>query len=288
MTRSSLPSFRPSFAIALLCISAALGTGCSADTGDEEVGTDSSSAIVGGEVAKGDSAVVLLRDATDESWACSGTLIAPGVVLTAAHCASNDTAILCRHPYDTDQRSFEHKPKNLRVRIPTATTTHLARAKAWIVPTRTPFCGDDIALLVLDKAVTGVKPMAVELDAPVKKGEAIRFVGFGIDESNRGGSRRELDGIRVLDVGTSVSRDEFMGLSTKQTEFEIPTGPCFGDSGGPAISSRTNKVIGVLSHPTGGTTALADCSIYDNVLTSTAAWSDFIREGIAIADGALP
>src|ERR1700722_15740530 len=68
---------------ALPIVAALAGTSCVGAPG-ERVGAVSQ-AIIGGSVDTADTAVVAVMDPSS-STLCSGTLVAPSVVLTAAHC----------------------------------------------------------------------------------------------------------------------------------------------------------------------------------------------------------
>jgi hypothetical protein len=102
-----------------------------------------------------------------------------------------------------------------------------------------PNCGyaaghGDIAILVLERPLRGVLTGAVELDKAPVKGEALLPIGFGrcagtsdgVYRKRRSGSPIE----RVLD-----------------SRFQLQAAICPGDSGGPAISADTRKIVGVVS-----------------------------------------
>lgn len=181
---------------------------------------------------------------------CSGTLVAPDVVLTAAHCTDF---------FEPDA------PADLRVSFdptPDSSSTyysvdHLVVHPDWF--TAGPCLGnskrlclappaEDIALVWLNEAVTGITPAPVAdrgyLDALDLKDEAFTVVGYGVDEFITGSlfSPRAIirfdDDRTYKEVSVITERDAFPDRFVKITKSV-----CFGDSGGPLFHDGT--VVGI-------------------------------------------
>jgi len=208
-----------------------------------------SQGIAGGELAPEDPAIVGLL--TGHS-ACSGTLIAPNLVLTAHHCVAQTPP----GPVSCDETAFGPLHDNVM-----SVTTHdsvlgIARhivREVHVPPGSEDLCGGDVAVMILDDVVepTEAWPIPPRVDRSPSRDETYRAVGFGaIDGDGTGsGLRRQRGGLRVDCVGDGclavyeVQLNEWMG----------ETGVCAGDSGGPALDEQ-GRVMGVTSRGGDGCT----------------------------------
>lgn len=234
------------------------------------------------------SGVVALRVGTGNTFElCSGSLIAPNVVLTARHCVTQNvtSSVSC----DQNGRSANGKhvaadedPTIIGVYTgprPNFARKPEARAKAIVGPKGDFLCDSDIALVVLEQAIDSVTPLSVRLQGPAREGELVRSVGYGQNDQDEPiGTRFRRNDVRVLAQGRTVSASR-TPLGTH--EFEVGQSICQGDSGGPAISQETHAVIGVVSR--GGSCDEDHGHIY----TTTAGFDDLFDEAFAIA-GASP
>jgi len=165
---------------------------------------------------------------------CSGTLVAPRVVVTARHCVSvTSESVAC--PSKTKQITSNRSPKSLGILVgdDTETAELVAHGKYVLVPDSDVLCDHDIAAIVLDQDVTGIAFPKIAKTAPVK-GHFVRAVGFG--KTGDDGS-----------AGVKLLREHVKILDVSAAELEVGEATCNGDSGGPALDESSGELIGVVS-----------------------------------------
>ncbi|MBL8623112.1 MAG: trypsin-like serine protease [Myxococcales bacterium] len=185
--------------------------GCDAPSGDTAV-----AAIIGGTPTTGDPAVVGL--VIGGEVACTGTLIDPRVVVTAAHCTIlAPTAVVVGADRATGQE----------VAVATA-LTHPDFGYAGLV--------NDLGLLILADDLT-LPPVARGATPPAVDA-MVRLVGFGATTADGTGGRKHEGWARIA----AVAADEL-------TLAPAPATPCHGDSGGPVLADlgAGEQLIGVVS-----------------------------------------
>jgi hypothetical protein len=279
---------------ALLLVLLFLGAGCAAEAEDGGVHVDvslgSETSIFGGapdDDERAVSSVVALKVGSAGSYElCSGALVAPNVVLTARHCVAKSltTSVSC----DENGRSTNgahvagnQRPENVAVYVgaaPKFSRPASAVGKAIVAPDNDHLCDSDIALVVLDRAIMDIEPLAVRLRGRVRPTERIRSVGYGHNDKHLPmGTRLRKEGVEVLAMGRGISSSK---TALGPHEFEVGRSICQGDSGGPAINEKTGAVVGVVSR--GG-----DCDDdYGHIYTTTSGWDSLFEQAFAIAGGA--
>ncbi|HKB94270.1 MAG TPA: trypsin-like serine protease [Gaiellaceae bacterium] len=175
---------------------------------------------------------------SDGTWEeCSGTLIAPRVFLTAAHCDEGVSRVAV-----TFDSSYEY-PNG---------TTYWGTWHADPNYNQTQSDPQDLAVVVLDKAVKGITPAqlpaAGSLDG-LSGDQQFTSVGYGAQSvtSGPGGKTFHYADIRYVSTGTLNSITPSW-LRISQNPATGNGGTCYGDSGGPnflgAGSGETRIVAG--------------------------------------------
>lgn len=175
--------------------------------------------------------------------ACTGTLIARDVVLTAGHCVYGQRASSYTVTFGYDMNDPDH------TRGVQETWVHPGYSNSSIA--------NDIALLRLSSgAPAGIAPIP-HLPASLEVTQAdvgtpLEFVGFGRTETGSSGVKlhatNALNWVCTSSGGCSISG----GWANQNTlcQDQNPSGICFGDSGGPALIERNGiqYVAGVASY----------------------------------------
>ena len=193
----------------------------------------------------------LLAKRTDGSLTivCSGTLVAPRVFLTAAHCTSFLESIGQSRAYVTFDPFFgTNADRSIK------TTPHQG-AVVTIPSYKGKGFKDDVGIVVLDSAVAGIAPAAIApvgmLDA-MKESRALYDadflnVGYGTSEMEvvpKVGPTFPFDGIRKWTISGFHALNQ-TAIHLNQNLARGFSGTGYGDSGGPTFVQ--GKVISIVS-----------------------------------------
>jgi hypothetical protein len=244
-----------------------------------------------------DDAVVLLRHlAAPTETICTGTLVAPNLVITARHCVSyttegtfqcSVTGQLIAGPDGGGHTGLDVPAAAIEVRTGELASMAPDALGQQIVSTLSlTSCIDDLAYVVLDRALAApVAPLRIGKQTRV--GESVTLVGYGLQEDGifdwRTHPRKKLPGQVIAAVGPDSSAGPVPALVPRTFEIRGPT-VCDGDSGGPALSEKTGAVVGVYSIRTSSDCASADSS---HAYTNLSTFGPLAREAFAAA-GAQP
>ena len=200
---------------------------------------------------------------------CTGTLVAPRVVLTARHCVSR-TAHEIACPASGSQITGDRDPSKLAILSgdDPKTAEVVAHGAEIVVPPERLICDHDVAFIVLDQAVTHIKPAAIATKGAAK-GDRVRAVGYGLTAT---------DG---TSAGTKLVREHVKVLDVSAAEFLVGEATCSGDSGGPAIDETTGEIVGVVSR---GGPACEGPGVH-NVYTRVDVFAGLFEKALAAAGG---
>ena len=273
------------------CFALVLWAGCGApesSVDDEPAPRVKTQPVYGGIISPEENdAVVELRmppeKEGDSNRICSGTVVAPRLVITARHCIAPYIGgeYQCNaeggynegSPRDPANAGTVGQPYNppdqveIRVGQQAGDSAPAFGEKIYIMPTET-ICKNDIAIVRVDRDIP-VAPRAMRLTEPTYPHELVTVVGYGLTHTVEKG-RHERHDVEIEAVGKSEIYP--VGRGAYDRTFRLGQAACPGDSGGPSLSDK-GAVVGVFSiivHDCGSAAA-------QNYYTQLAPFRDFIE-----------
>jgi hypothetical protein len=185
--------------------------------------------LYGGDFATLDTGPVALI--LTSTFQCTGILVGPREVLTAAHCTAEN---IRNSEYEVLVGGTEYR---VSARYYNRNYDPVADAEV--------AAPHDLGILLLDRSVSGTSPVPVLAGNPVAVGDSVSIYGYGANElSGRPGRDPREEG----KVGQAIITKTSGGLLTSNNNT-AGASVCSGDSGGPMIRSvdGASVVVGTLS-----------------------------------------
>lgn len=250
--------FRSSFALALSFAAALIA--------------QPAAAVVGGVDARDayGSRTWTVRVETSRGELCSGAVIAPEIVLTAAHCLMGGGSVSV---VSLDPR-FRPRRQMVVAVLPHPT----------FVPGTTPRTqpGTDLALLRLAQPLPrDIEPLT--LGGGLWQGETVTMAGFGLSAEDNKRTARRLRETQLVNAGNYTTQNTVKVAVDVEARGETPgAGACRGDSGGPVLrgSTRSRDLVGIVSWSSGplNTRARRICGGF-TAITPVSEYRNWISQG---------
>jgi Trypsin len=179
--------------------------------------------------------VMVVKRGANQAGICTGVVIAPQIVLTAAHCLA--------------------APKDMRVvfrdgasRLVSVVVQAVARHPNYRagVPTKGLFPTDLALIRTQDPLGNQLSAAGLDESGAVSVGESLRIVGYGVNREGEGTSAGVLRS-GVLQASAPLS-EAFLWADDPNGRG---VGGCTGDSGGPILSRDGESVLAITTRSTG-------------------------------------
>ncbi len=183
------------------------------------------------------------------AWRCSGTLIAPTVVLTAGHCTSGADA--ARVWFDSDLQNNPEYPFGGSTSTEGTPHAHPGYDGFATFPNTS-----DVGVVVLDEPVTDVGYGALPEEGavgdlyynrPPGPPPLMNIVGYGLQSvvPDLQAERVRYQGNpQIVELNSANTGGWNIHLGSNNGKGQGQGGACFGDSGGPALLSEDSNVVG--------------------------------------------
>jgi trypsin len=252
--------------------------------------------IIGGAVASiadfPSLAFIAAQTGKNQGFACTGTVIAPRVILTAAHCVEDlevgGFTPANRYAIATGQAEPHQTPRDEILRV---SETHVFPG---FDPGNTH---GDAALLVLTRPTPAPAiPLAGAADSALYAGGAeVLLAGWGLTRANAKSAPESLRSTSAVVLNGESCKQQTRSFNPPYSSAvemctadlpDLANGNCFGDSGGPALAHRPDGSlveIGITS--TGG----PKCSTkLPNIFTRVDSVSTWASEWVAAIETGTP
>ena len=226
-----------------------------------------SSAITGGGAPNDALAKSVVTIIGSRGTVCTGSLIAPNIVLTAGHCIALGTSYRVIDPSTqppkliTAQKAFSHPQFNMQTML-----AHRATA--------------DVALLLLPSPVPDKTPAKLGMPRmPIQSGAPLTVAGVGV---TRSGGDEGVGTVRTANLSVTGQPGTLQIRLVDRTTGNVRSGlgACTGDSGAPVFEDQNGVsiVVGVVSWSTGpnnsdgcgGLTGVTPLTLYRDWILKTA------------------
>jgi secreted trypsin-like serine protease len=225
-------------------------------------------------------------------YACTGTVVAPRVVLTAGHCVEDVESSSIVEPGEI---AVATGVSNL-TKIPHANVSEVIQVLAYPKFDPSKLQGDAGLLILAAPVAAPPTPLATAADAALyEPGDELTIAGWGIDDRNTGHAPNQLQAGSVpVEDASHCKRGTrrfypFFDPTHQVCALDVPgfkVTACHGDSGGPAFATRSDGSLVEV-----GVTSLGDGSCNPSspaVFTRTDQIQSWVQSWIDATEAGAP